>query len=146
MGYRSDVAYSIRFTPNKGDEPSDVGRGAFLIFLEQVMNDEDCQLCFIEERDLDYPKEGLFIDKEKCTINFFSSSVKWYEDYPDVKCHEALIQTARDWLAEENPNAEHLGYAFARIGEDIEDNTEDIGGNADYDWISISRQMNCDWL
>ena len=90
--------------------------------------------------------EGLQIDKENFAINFFTTSVKWYEDYTDVKCHEALLQTARDWIAEENPHSQYLGYVFARIGEDVEDNVWDVGGNGDYNWVSVSRQVVCDWL
>ena len=147
MGYRSDVAYTIRFNRNGEHDDGDAVRAGFNIFLEQVMNDEDTKRCFDDEyKDSRYPNEGLQIDKNECAINFFWSSVKWYEEYPDVKCHEALIQTARDWVNEDNPHSQYLGYVFARVGEDVEDNTWDVGGNGDYNWVSVSRQVVCDWL
>lgn len=146
MGYRSDVAYTIRFNRNGEHDDEDAVRAGFNIFLEQVMNGEDTKPCFESDIDPHYPNEGLQIDKNECAINFFWSSVKWYEEYPDVKCHEALIQTARDWVNEDNPHSQYLGYVFARVGEDVEDNTWDVGGNGDYNWVSVSRQVVCDWL
>ena len=84
---------------------------------------------------------------DKCEINFYASSVKWYEDYEDVKCHEALLQFARDRINdEENPFGKYLGYIFVRIGENSDDITEDFGGNYDWDWLGISRQIVADFL
>ena len=73
--------------------------------------------------------------------------------------HEELVQQARDWieadnhrLAKEgeppymNPQDEYkLGFIFTRVGEDTDDNTEDCGGDADWDWVRISRQIVRDW-
>lgn len=145
MGYRSTVAYTIRFTKNKADEEVDL-KGSFLVFLQEAMANEDTKPCFDEDFNDQQSYEGIYIDKEKCEINFFAEGVKWYEDYPDVKCHEALVQMARDWIDEENIHSQYLGYVYARVGEDVEDTTEDCGGNGDYDWVRISRQVIVDWL
>jgi hypothetical protein len=148
MGYRSTVAYTIRFSKNKQEDEQDAVKGAFLMFLEEAMANKDIKPCFGEHEFVDqqYPNEGMRIDKEGCAINFFADGVKWYEDYPDVKCHEALVQMARDWLDEDNPCSKYLGFAYARVGEDIEDLVEDVGGNGEYDWVSILRQVVCDWI
>ena len=146
MGYRSDVAYTVRFTPNDNTIKQEELKGSFEVFLAQVMNDPETAQAFNDVGYDGYPMEGLRIDRERCAINYFVTSVKWYDDYEDVKCHEAILQTARDWIAEENIHSKHLGYAFARVGEDMEDNVEDIGGNAEYDWVGVTRQVICDWV
>ena len=148
MGYRSDVAYTIRFSRNGEHDDEGAVRAGFNIFLEQVMNNEDTKRCFNDDeyKDSRYPNEGLRIDKENFAINFFWSAVKWYDDYPDVKCHEALLQTAKDWVDEDNPHSQYVGWVFVRIGEDADDCTDECGGNADYNWVTLSRQVVCDWI
>jgi hypothetical protein len=149
MGYRSTVAYTIRFTKNREEDDYNDMQGAFMVFLEQVTHNKDTEKCFTEYNALfrdDIDKEGIEVDKEGCSINFFASSVKWYDDYEEVKAHEYLIKTARDWLNEDNPHSQYLGYVYCRVGEEVEDNVWEIGGNGDYEWITLSRQVVCDWL
>ena len=107
MGYRSDVAYTIRF-----NEPEHMA-----LFIAEALSK-------------DYGKPALaecMVDHKKLQINFHAESVKWYESYPDVKCHDDLVSQAKDWC----DSAEHenirqgglgyedatykLGYIFIRI-------------------------------
>jgi len=142
VGYRSSVAYTIRFTPDSGDMTQEKLKGAFAVFLEEATANEDTKLCFTQEE----AREFIKVDREGCAINFFASDVKWYEDYTDVKCHIALLEMVEDWLAEDNPHSKYLGYIFVRIGESPEDIIEECGGNYDWDWLSVSRSINCDWF
>jgi hypothetical protein len=144
MGYRSTVAYSIRITPDSGDITQEKLRGAFAVFLEEAMANENTKPCFNDIAEDD--KDGMEVDRERCTINFFADHVKWYEDYEDVTCHEALLQMARDWVDEDNPHSRYIGYIFVRVGENSDDIVEDCGGNYDWDWVSVYRTVNCDWL
>ena len=135
MGYRSTVAYTIRFL---GDNDTR-SRQAFYTFLAEAKANDDTALCFSDD------ESGHFeVDEVKLEIRFFADGVKWYEDYPDVKCHEALMDLSREWL--EDHENDVIGGAFARVGESSEDNTEDVWGLGDYDWCYLSRQVHCDWL
>lgn len=139
MGYRSDVAYTIRF--NK------TGKDRFETFLAEA-----------KSKELGPALEECDINMEKQQINFFADSVKWYDSYPDVQVHTQLIELAQAWIetcdhvytketGETIVNASDypLGYIFTRIGEDTDDITEDSGGDYDWDWVRVSRQIVTDW-
>lgn len=158
MGYRSDVFYTIRFNPvfhaSKEDKLKDPIntveqlKGAFEIFLQEAMTNEDTKRCFFEnELTTDIKSGGLYIDREKCAIYFHAYSVKWYPDYEDVRCHEDLIQLAIDWANGTKPNQyqQYIGCACAKVGEDLADIDEQYVGNVNYDWVVINRQIVCDW-
>lgn len=152
MGYRSTVAYTIRFTalpsPQEaegGEFPSDQeiqsAKGSFYTFLA------DAKVKFpsaISDSDMN-------VDESNLALNFLASDVKWYEDYEDVKCHMALLQLAQDWAENtdekngETKGNKHIGGIFVRIGEETDDITEEYFGEHDWDWISIYRGVNCDW-
>ena len=136
MGYRSDVAYTIRF-----NEPEHMA-----LFIAEALSK-------------DYGKPALaecMVDHKKLQINFNAESVKWYESYPDVKCHDDLVSQAKDWCDTDDhlinleggaSGTDHykLGYIFIRIGENSDDVQEDFGGEYDWDWMRVSRQIVTDW-
>jgi hypothetical protein len=130
MGYRSTVAYTIRF---EGDDDTKA-KQSFYTFIAEAKAKETTAGAFTDE--------DLIVDEEKLQLRFFAECAKWYEDYPDVKCHECLMGLSREW-ADEN---ECVGGAFARIGEEANDNIEEVWGNGDYDWVNIYRSMHCDWM
>jgi hypothetical protein len=142
MGYRSTVAYTIRFIPPRED---DVEKGltfehckaTFFTFLAEAKANEDTALCFSDD--------DLEIDEDKLQFRLYASGVKWYEDYPDVKCHEALMDLSREWSDDGDCSNPYIGGAFARVGESSEDNTEDCWGQGDYDWCYLTRDIVCDW-
>ena len=135
MGYRSTVAYTIRFV---GEDT--LAKQSFYTFLAEAKASEDTALCFSEAE----MEEGhIQILEDKFTINFYADHVKWYEDYPEVKCHENLIKLAIAYV--DNGN-ESIGYVQARIGEETDDVEWNYGGNGDDDWLCISRQLVADWL
>ena len=146
MGYRSTVAYTIRFTPLPNPQTfNETEEGEF-------PTDSDIKLCkesfytFLAEAKVKLSgavaDECTKIDESNMAINFLADNVKWYEDYEDVKVHEALIQLSKDWVDMEN---KHIGGIFMRIGEEMDDIVEEGWGEHDWDWLSISRQIICDW-
>lgn len=138
MGYRSTVAYTIRFpVPNDADhEERKKVTDFFYTFIAEAKANEETAGCFSKE-----DTDVFQVLEDRLEIRFFAESVKWYEDYPDVKRHEALVSLSKAWT---NDN-EYIGGAFARVGEDSNDNVEETWGNADWDWISIARSVCVDW-
>jgi hypothetical protein len=143
MGYRSTVAYTIRFETPSYDKPEErtdpeEAKRSFYTFIGEAKAKETTAGAFTDE--------DLKVDEEKLAIYFFAESVKWYEDYPDVKCHECLMGLAREWADDGENSNPFIGGAFARIGEETDDNIEEVWGNGEYDWVNIYRSMHCDWM
>ena len=136
MGYRSVVAYTIRF--DGGDFGDDKAKASFFTFITEAKAKEETAGAFLDE--------DLKVDEKKLALYFYADHVKWYESYPDVQCHEALMELSRDWADDEETNCPYIGGAFARIGEEMEDMVEECWGQGDYDWIAIHRTMQCDWI
>lgn len=132
MGYRSQVAYTIRFV----SDDDTVNRHSFFTFIAEAKSKPECAQAFGRD-------DALVVDEGKFTINFYADDVKWYDGYPDVDCHNNLISLASEWVDGGNTA---LGYSFVRIGEDASDITERNGGQFDWDWINVSRQIVCDFL
>ena len=153
MGYRSDVAYTIRFIPTEDDFVAShriKAKESFYTFLAEAKSKPETALCFQEEESINTKEpngEGFYVDKENMTIKFFACHVKWYPDYSDVKCHEALMELASDWADDaDDANNEYIGYVFVRIGESADDTIEECVGTGDYDWLGVRRQIVGDWL
>ena len=143
MGYRSIVAYTIRFVPVEQDGIDFVmaeerAKGAFFTFLTEAKSKDTIAGAFLDE--------DLKVDEENLTINFCADAVKWDESYEGVQCHECLMGLSREWADDGDCSSPYIGGAYARIGEDVEDNTEEVWGEGDYEWIRINRSISCDWL
>ena len=132
MGYRSDVAYTIRFTSDDDTK----NKQSFYTFLAEAKANEDTAPCFMDD-------EWLTVDLVSMTFNFYVDDVKWYEDYQNVKCHMALIALAEEWA--EGDNLSEIGFIYARVGENTDDVEENVGGEYDWDWVRVSRQIVMDW-
>lgn len=139
MGYRSEVAYTIRF------DDSDKGRQTFEIFLADARQNEETKGAF---NDSEGDEPALKIDRAKLQINFYASYVKWNSEYPDVRCHDALIMLASEYIDDMRDgegDSECMGYLFYRIGEELNDIDEQYGGNSDWHWLGVSRSIERDW-
>jgi hypothetical protein len=132
MGYRSDVAYTIRFS---GEDDTKV-KQSFYTFLAEAKANPAIAGCFSDD------EEHFKVIEATYTINFHADDVKWYESYEDVQCHEALMKQALAWIDDEN---ECIGYIFARIGEEVNDTEQNYGGNWDDDWLYLKRELVLDW-
>ena len=144
MGYRSTVAYTIRFIPivkeHEGiDEDTAIERAkaSFYTFLAEAKSKEDTAGAFTDE--------DIKINEDNLAIYFYAGHLKWYESYPDVQCHEALMELSKEWANDDDCSSPYIGGAFARIGEETDDMVEECWGQGDYDWVSINRYMYCDW-
>ena len=138
MGYRSDVAYTIRFT----DEAS------YRLFIAEAKA-KDLGGCF--KNDTAYYDEAE-CDDERWRINFRANGVKWYESFTDVMLHEKLIALAADWVNTDTHDEKRgslapyrVSFIFIRIGEDTDDIEERHGGDYEWEWLQVSRQIVSDW-
>jgi hypothetical protein len=136
VGYRSQVAYTIRFN---GDDDK-ANKHDFYTFLAEAKTKFPTAIA----------DEHLVIDEQNFALNFLAEDVKWYEDFEDVKCHMGLMQLAQSWADEgDEKNGvagnTRIGGVFVRIGEDTDDITEEYFGNHDWEWMQISRQIIVDW-
>ena len=143
MGYRSSVAYTIRFTPIPDPQAVD---GAEYADAFDVKECKESFYTFLAEAKVKYlgavNDECTKIDESNMAINFLVDNVKWYEDYEDVIVHEALIKLSKDWVDMEN---KHIGGIFMRIGEEMDDIVQEGWGEHDWDWMDIARTINVDW-
>lgn len=135
MGYRSDVAYTIRFTNDS----------EFNLFVTEVKAKGGAVLEALNE---------CRVKVRERQINFYTESVKWYDSFPDVQSHLALIDLAKDWLDsmeernirdDEGRRVYPMGWAFVRIGEDASDIEEDRGGDIDIGCLCVTRHIDCDF-
>jgi hypothetical protein len=146
MGYRSIVAYTIRFTPHpspqeaeNGDSPTD----------EEISKCKESFYTFLAEAKAKYlgafTDTDLKVDESNMAINFLVENVKWYEDYEDVMVHEDLLSLSKEWADEGETANKHIGGIFIRIGEELDDIVQEVWGEHDWDWLNIHRQIVCDW-
>jgi hypothetical protein len=144
MGYRSTVAYSIRFIPETTtasikEEDIEKAKKTFFTFIAEAKAKEETALCFTDN-------EHFKVDEENLAIYFLAEGVKWYDDYPDVKCHEALMDLSREWADDDDCSNPYIGGCLARVGDEMDDNVEEVWGQGDYDWCAIRRYVECDWI
>jgi hypothetical protein len=133
MGYRSDVAYTIRFV----DDHDTNNEQSFYTFLMEAKANPKCQIALAE----------VEIDHKKQAFYFSANDVKWYETYPEVASHDALIAQARSWVQQHLEGKLNctIGVIFTRVGEDSNDVEEIAEGEYDWDWVRVSRQIITDW-
>jgi hypothetical protein len=133
MGYRSDVAYTIRFT----DDHDTNNEQSFYTFLLEAKANPKLQIALAE----------VEVNAKKQMFNYYASDVKWYESYPEVDSHMALVSLAEDWASQVHEGKLNckIGSMFLRIGEETSDIEERFCGDYEHDWMSISRSINTDW-
>ena len=128
MGYRSTVAYKIAFNMKED----------FWGFIAEAKLDPETALCFDNKEN----EDKFEVDEEKYEIRFLAEDWKWYDDYPEVKAHEALFNKAE----ERDEEGIEVDGAFCRVGEESDDNHERYFGNDPYEMVCISRQVIVDWM
>jgi hypothetical protein len=121
MGYRSNVAYKIKF----------FDKATMALFLAEAKSKEEYRKALDDK---------LEIDEEKLQIKYEADSVKWYDDNEWVQSHEALINLAKEYR---DGDEKELEYAFARIGEEDGD-VETYASEHGYDMVWVSRQILID--
>jgi hypothetical protein len=147
MGYRSDVGYKIKFDKDlewlesvADDKKNVTSKDLFNLFVTEAKSKEETKLCFDDD-------DGAFeIDDENLSITFFAESVKWYESFEDVQCHENLLELADEWLEQhdiENKFYSPLRWGFVRVGEEADD-IEERHGNEGYELVYLTRGISFD--
>jgi len=148
MGYRSEVAYGIKvddiaWSDQATEEEKNLSAdGLFLLMLTEMQSDEVAGKCFDSTHEIN---DYLTINKEARTILFYSDSLKWYDSYKDVECHERLYEMMEDYAnlydsrqSMENP----ISCSFTRIGEEIEDIEEKGSGYDPWSIMTVSRSID----
>jgi hypothetical protein len=122
MGYRSEVAYVIRFA-NK--EMRDL-----FVSLQRAKADPHINEALNE-----------LVEVENCLLGYHADHVKWYEGYEGVKAHETLLSDSIDMF---NQDEDIVGWRFVRLGEESDDNIQEENGNSDdlYEYVDWYRGMN----
>ena len=144
MGYRSEVAYTIRFK----DEAS------YRLFIAEAKAKPETAGCFKSD---EASVDECECDDARLAITFYADQVKWYPSYPEVVMHEKLLSQAEEWIdgdihvatkdgdVEVNLIEHRLGFIYIRIGEESNDIEERYGGDYEWDWMQVSRQIVMDW-
>ena len=131
MGYRSEVAYKIKFYEE----------AQWNVFIIEAKSKPETRMCFDDE--------CLTVVHDKQEIRFVADSVKWYPDYEDVVCHHMLMNLVDEYnerATSIDKDAGYVGgYLFRRIGESEEDIETISGGDPDWDWIELNRSLQVDW-
>jgi hypothetical protein len=123
MGYRSDVAYVIRFeTPEQRDA-----------FVEVVKhrNDEHWTNA-INECETNY---------EEPIITFETEGVKWYDSYDDVKAHHAML----DWAVELYKKASWRRVLVGEDGAEEIHESDDDNNYTLWDYLYTSHSINTEF-
>jgi hypothetical protein len=123
MGYRSDVAYVIRF---KTTEQRDA-------YMELVKHRNDEHMM--------YALEDCESRYEEPIITFEVQDVKWYPDYPEVKGHSKLMA----WAVETFPD--DASWRCVELGEDNQEEVHQGGEDPSelYDYVNIRHTLTIDF-
>jgi hypothetical protein len=122
MGYRSEVAYVIRF--------KDKAMRELFVSLQRAKADHHINEALNELAEI-----------EDCLLGYHADHVKWYEGYEGVKAHETLLSDSIDMF---NQDEDIVGWRFVRLGEESDDNIQEENGNSDelYEYVDWYRGMN----
>ena len=125
MGYRSDVAYVIKF--------NDIETRDNFVTLMLAKNDKWITQA-IEECEYRYQDDPV--------ITFEAQDVKWYESYDDVKAHHALMREAVEIYGEEKGGR----FRFIAVGEDGAEQFDEDDGEGDlYEYITTVHELRTDF-
>jgi hypothetical protein len=120
MGYRSHVAYIIKFNDIQT-------RDNFVTLMLAKNNPVLTQA--IDECEYGYKDDPI--------ITFEADDVKWYSDFEDVKAHHTLMDEAVEIY-------KHKGgrYRFVSVGEDGAEDFQELDDEGDlYDYVTTIHQV-----
>ena len=122
MGYRSEVAYVIRFANKEMRE--------LFINLQRAKADKHINEALSE-----------LVEVEDCLLGYHADHVKWYDGYDGVKAHETLMHDSIDMF---NQDEDIVGWRFVRLGEESDDNVQEEDGNSDelYEYVDWHKSMS----
>ena len=120
MGYRSEVAYCMKF--------KDQAQLDTFVGVQITKADDTITEALKELRQIETTGENQY-------LYFYANDVKWYDDYPDVKVHHKFMEDAVDMF-------EEACWLFLRCGEQADDIQEEADGEDGWDlteFITICR-------
>jgi hypothetical protein len=122
MGYRSEVAYVIRF--------KDKAMRELFVSLQRAKADPHINEALNE-----------LLEIEDCLLGYHADHVKWYEGYEGVEAHHTLMKDSIDLF---NEDEDIVGWRFVRLGEESDDNIQEENGASDelYEYVDWYRGMN----
>ena len=122
MGYRSEVAYVIRF--------KDKAMRELFVSLQRAKADHHINEALDE-----------LAEVEDCLLGYHADHVKWYDGYDGVKAHETLMHDSIDMF---NKDEDITGWRFVRLGESQDDNEDREAGFSDelYEYVDWHRSMS----
>lgn len=122
MGYRSEVAYVIRF--------KDKAMRDLFVSLQRAKADPHINDALDE-----------LIEVEDNLLGYHADYVKWYGGYEDVKAHDTLMQDSIDMF---NEDEDIVGWRFVRLGEEPDDNIQAEAGDSDglYEYVDWHKSMS----
>jgi hypothetical protein len=122
MGYRSEVAYVIRFANKEMRQTFiNIQRAKADPYINEALNE--------------------VVELEEDKLAYHAYSVKWYESYEAVQAHENLMHEALELF---NTEKDIAGYRFIRIGEEYEDVVVSDNGDSDelWEYLDVHRSIN----
>ena len=128
MGYRSEVAYVIRFKNKEMRE--------LFVSMQRARADKHINTALDE-----------LIEVEDNMLGYHADHVKWYDSFPDVMAHHALLEESIKLFGEDNPDCkdynDQAGYRFIRLGEESDDNDDEERGNSEclYEYVEWHRSI-----
>lgn len=121
MGYRSDVAYVIKF--------DDIETRDNFVTLMLAKNDKWITQA-LDECEYGYDEDPV--------ITFETQSVKWYTSYDDVKAHHLMMREAVEIYGEEKGGR----FRFIAVGEDGQEEFDEDDSNGDlYEYITTIHEV-----
>ena len=121
MGYRSDVAYVIKF--------NDIETRDNFVTLMLAKNEPPITQA-IKECEYGYIKDPI--------ITFRETDVKWYDSFEDVQAHQQLMKDAVEIY-------KHKGgrYRFISVGEDGAEECDENDDDGDlWDYITTRHEIS----
>ena len=121
MGYRSDVAYVIKF--------DDIETRDNFVTLMLAKNDKHITEA-INECEYRYDDDPI--------ITFRETDVKWYDSFEDVQAHQKLMQYAVEIYGEERGGR----FRFIGVGEDGAEQFDESDDEGDlYEYITTVHEI-----
>jgi len=120
MGYRSHVAYIIKF--------DDIQTRDNFVTLMLAKNNPFLTQA-IDECEYGYKDDPI--------ITFEAEDVKWYSDFEDVKAHHTLMDEAVEIYKHKKGR-----YRFVAVGEDGAEDFQELDDEGDlYDYVTTIHQV-----
>lgn len=153
MGYRSDVRFVVAV-------PSEVGRNELMALYSMNPLVQECNMA--EQwipKEVNVKDRTKYVDAPKhdphnhvreypvYLLVYEDNEVKWYADYTDVKAVMHMMEVIK-MLGESEDSKFCYAYRFLRVGEEIADIEDEVGGSQEDEagWYDETSEAMVDLL